>query len=526
MKTILASLIVGICPLVSTGAEPSKRFDQPVVPPRAVQVMVHRGMMRQAPENTRPAIERAIDDGMEWVEVDVRLTKDRRHVLFHDGELDGKSTGHGKVKDHTLAELQALDAGSWFAPRFANQRILSLPECLELTKGKINLYLDCKDVDPELLVREVRAAGGERRVIVYDSVDKLRRVRELSAGTIAIMPKWRPEFGLDRWLDDLKPAVVEIDADHSTPEICRALHARGVGVQAQVLGRWDEPTTWDKVIADGVDYLQTDLPEELIAHQVLRSVPRRPVQMALHRGAARYAPENTLASLAKAARLGADFVEFDVRTTRDGKFYLLHDANLDRTTGGHGAIRLAESAAVEALSAGAWFGKPFASLHPPSLDEFLAAFPPEVSLYFDAKDIPPEALARALANHGLAERTVVYQSPLYLEKLREIDPKIRALPPAASRANVDTYAARLKPYAVDVPWKILSREFIAHCHSRNIKVFSDAHGEVDVAGYRRAIDWGIDLIQTDFPLRLLRAIELRAVELPRNIREKQEKPAN
>lgn len=501
---------VSLSAVWARAAEQGFQFFEPVVPPRAFQVMVHRGMARQAPENTKAAIDMCIGDGLEWVEVDVRLTKDGRHVLFHDAALDGKSNGTGPLKQHTLAELKELDAGGWFAKRFAGAKLLTLEECLALAKGKINLYLDCKEIDPALLVDEIKAAGAERQVIVFDKVATLRRVRELSEGTIAVMPKWHPPLGFGKWLDDLRPAAVEIDADETTPEICREFHARGIKVQAKVLGEWDNRKFWDKALSDGVDYLQTDLPEEIVAHVMDRQLKPRPVRIACHRGASRYAPENTLPAYEKAHRLHADFVEFDVRPSHDGKFFLLHDKHLNRTTTGKGPINDADSDTIASLDAGRWFGRPFAGTHVPSLDDFLAAVPAGMSLYFDAKDIPPAALAAALEKHGLVQRTVVYQSAGYLEKLKEIDARIRALPGASSAAQVTALAGGLKPYAVDTPWHVLSKAYIDHCHAAGIQVFADAPFTVDVKGYRKAIEWGIDLIQTDHPLRLWRAMELVA----------------
>ena len=60
------------------------KFFEPLNPPRPFQVMVHRGEADQAPENTRPALQRCVEDLFEWAEVDVRLTKDHQHVLCHD----------------------------------------------------------------------------------------------------------------------------------------------------------------------------------------------------------------------------------------------------------------------------------------------------------------------------------------------------------------------------------------------------------------------------------------------------------
>jgi glycerophosphoryl diester phosphodiesterase len=75
-----------------------------------------------------------------------------------------------------------------------------------------------------------------------------------------------------------------------------------------------------------------------------------------HRGAARRAPENTLAGLRRAHELGARWVEFDVQATRDGCAFLFHDARLDRTTDGHGLAADRTAAELAQLDAGAWFG--------------------------------------------------------------------------------------------------------------------------------------------------------------------------
>ena len=82
------------------------------------------------------------------------------------------------------------------------------------------------------------------------------------------------------------------------------------------------------------------------------------------------------------------------------------------------------------------------------------------------------------------------------------------MPPLKRPEDLDSVAAT-KPYAVDAGWKILSKELIADCHRHGIKVFSDALGSNEtVEHYLKAIEWGIDCIQTDHPLRVLRAIEL------------------
>ncbi len=114
-----------------------------------------------------------------------------------------------------------------------------------------------------------------------------------------------------------------------------------------------------------------------------------------------------------------------------------------------------------------------------------------------------------LARHRLTERAVVYQGVAYLETLRAIAPDLKRMPPLRDPAQLEEIAARVRPHAFDTNWDILSRPLIEHCHALGIQVFSDAIGRHErVEDYQKAMLDGIDVIQTDHPLRVLRAIEL------------------
>ena len=91
-----------------------------------------------------------------------------------------------------------------------------------------------------------------------------------------------------------------------------------------------------------------------------------------HRGASAYAPENTLASIRKAAELGARWVEFDVRLTRERDLVLMHDDTVARTTDGRGRVLDLTLAELGALDAGAWFGGAFSGERVPSLADAIA----------------------------------------------------------------------------------------------------------------------------------------------------------
>jgi glycerophosphoryl diester phosphodiesterase len=94
------------------------------------RVLGHRGAVASAPENTLAGFRTAAALGVRWVEFDVRLTYDGSCILLHDETVERTTNGAGRARDLTLAELQRLDAGSWFGPAFAGERIPTLEEAI------------------------------------------------------------------------------------------------------------------------------------------------------------------------------------------------------------------------------------------------------------------------------------------------------------------------------------------------------------------------------------------------------------
>ncbi|MGH2562479.1 MAG: glycerophosphodiester phosphodiesterase [Thermomicrobiales bacterium] len=110
-----------------------------------VQTIAHRGASGYAPENTRAAFDRAIDMGSAAIETDVRMIRDGRLVLFHDGTVDRTSDGSGPVDDFTLEELRRLDLGGWFAAEFAGERVLTVEEAIDEYVPRIPFVFEIKD---------------------------------------------------------------------------------------------------------------------------------------------------------------------------------------------------------------------------------------------------------------------------------------------------------------------------------------------------------------------------------------------
>ena len=104
----------------------------------------HRGDAERAPENTLPAFEAAIAAGARLIECDVQLTADARLAVIHDHRVDRTTDGTGPVDAMTLAELRALDAGSWFGPRFRGTRVPELAEVLALARDRCGVVVEVK----------------------------------------------------------------------------------------------------------------------------------------------------------------------------------------------------------------------------------------------------------------------------------------------------------------------------------------------------------------------------------------------
>lgn len=122
--------------------------------------LAHRGASAIAPENTLAALQLAAELGATWVEFDVSLSADDVAVVIHDNTVDRTTDGAGRVRRLRLKQLRYLDAGSWFAPHFAGEKIPTLDEWLELSAQLgLSLNIECKvasEADAGTLVNAVK----------------------------------------------------------------------------------------------------------------------------------------------------------------------------------------------------------------------------------------------------------------------------------------------------------------------------------------------------------------------------------
>ncbi|MFO7944960.1 MAG: glycerophosphodiester phosphodiesterase family protein [Anaerolineales bacterium] len=108
-------------------------------------IIAHRGASSQAPENTLAAFDLALKLHADAIEFDVRLTKDKHVIAFHDLTLQRTTNGKGKVRNKTLAELKSLYAGTFFDPSFQGQRIPTLEEIFEKFGNRTFYHIEIKN---------------------------------------------------------------------------------------------------------------------------------------------------------------------------------------------------------------------------------------------------------------------------------------------------------------------------------------------------------------------------------------------
>jgi glycerophosphoryl diester phosphodiesterase len=109
------------------------------------KIIAHRGASGLTPENTMASFQKALELGIDAIELDVRQTSDGHLIVLHDDDL-GRTTPHtGPAAGITYSEIRKLDAGSWFGPSFKNEYIPLLSEVLDLVKNKAEIIIEVKD---------------------------------------------------------------------------------------------------------------------------------------------------------------------------------------------------------------------------------------------------------------------------------------------------------------------------------------------------------------------------------------------
>lgn len=225
-----------------------------------IEVVVHRGANFLAPENTLPSARAALKYGAEWIELDVRKSKDGVLYNLHDETLDRTTDGHGPIHLVTSSEIERLDAGSWFGPAFRGLKVPRIETMLDSLKGKANVFFDVKKGTPVAdLVKLVRAKGFEKNSFFWFADAKMIPEFVKLAPEMKIKVNASDIEGIKKWQAVCRPSYVEIEPENITKNLVNYCHKNGILVMAAIQNGNEE--AYKKAIQAQPDLVNIDQPE-------------------------------------------------------------------------------------------------------------------------------------------------------------------------------------------------------------------------------------------------------------------------
>jgi glycerophosphoryl diester phosphodiesterase len=279
----LASVLAALVPILAVLG-----FASPAVAATDsdVDVIAHRGSSGAAPENTLAAVRLAIRHDADVVENDIQRTRDGELVIIHDTTLDRTTDveqvfparAPWNVGDFTLREIKRLDAGSWFAPRFAGQEVPTLEEWVNAVGGQAGMLLEPKspalypgierDLDKELrsLPAFNRALRADRVVVqCFDHV-WLRQYEDLAPDVpVGLLygtdPTEAEVTAAATWAQQVNPALGAIEED-----TVERIHAHGLETNVWTVNAGQDMY---RAMEWGVDGIITNYPQVL--NDIIRS---------------------------------------------------------------------------------------------------------------------------------------------------------------------------------------------------------------------------------------------------------------
>lgn len=245
-----------------------------------LQRVAHRGGSQLAPENTLAAFRNALTLPIDFIEIDVQMSRDGQAIVFHDPTIKRLTNGEGNILDLDFAYLRTLNAATHFVGGWpVSQQIPTLREVLELAKGRTKVFIEIKSSErdgvhgrypqiAETVVNEVRAAGLLNSVVIisfdWPVLEVVKSLEpSLQTGIIVSKENWSPraEHALATLFEQARTfgcRWIDLDYKLFTPEMLAAAHQQGFKV-----GLWtvNDLKGLQRFADEGVDALTTDRPD-------------------------------------------------------------------------------------------------------------------------------------------------------------------------------------------------------------------------------------------------------------------------
>ena len=227
---------------------------------RPVLVLAHRGASVAAPENTLAAFRLAVEQGADFVELDVQESSDGEVLVVHDSDLMKIGGAPFKIWETTAAQLRTVDIGSHSGPQFSGERVATLAEALAVCKGKARVVVELKSYGHDQKLQErvagIVEAAGMANDCIYMSLDHtmIQRMKRLR-------PSWRCGVLAAKTLGDLTSLHADflaVEARVATGPFVRRAHRAGQDVYVWTV---NDPAWMFAAMSHGADGLITDKPD-------------------------------------------------------------------------------------------------------------------------------------------------------------------------------------------------------------------------------------------------------------------------
>ena len=501
-------------------------------PIRNMKIVGSGGAPSDAPPNTIAGLRRAIELGLDYVEVDLRTTADDKIVDIDSAKVDARTNGVGLVSSLTCRQIRQLDAGGCFNPRFRDERVPLFGQELALAKGHIRLLVNLKSAVPLHVLRLVRQFNMIREVLFAGDIEALTVLRAANA-EVQLMPLLSSIKDMGGLAKRLHPGYVAGRGALDTAAV-KAAHAHGAQYFLDVRGAADSEKNILACLRAGVDGLLTDRPKAVLATLkragIKRAAPEPgPIpwpavgermdsgrtKVIAHRGVAKLAPQNSLEAAALTIEMGLDYIEADVHATADGIIVNIHNDEVDGVTDGHGLVKDLRYADIRKLDAGSWFSPKFKGVYIPLLGEVLAMAKDRSGVYLDWKrGSDPKQLVELLQDFDMTRDVLLHADDDVCLRIKALDPTVVLMPGADGAEGVRQEWKKVRPQAIEIRWRSFSEEAVRVCHELGmLAITSHANQRGDTPeGTQLAVLAGMDGFETDEPqmvLEVLRELQPR-----------------
>ena len=223
------------------------------------------------------------------------------------------------------------------------------------------------------------------------------------------------------------------------------------------------------------------------------------VEIVAHRGANELAPENTMAAIRYSIDFGVDYIELDVRTSRDGIMYNVHDPSVDRTADSKGKISELNSSEIDRMDAGLKFSDNFKGERIPRIEKILSEIKGMAKVFFDVKDADIEKFAAMVSRYEMEKDCFFwFEDDEKAMELKKINRNLLLKMNASSADDITVAVNNFNADIIECHYDFLSDSIVDRCRELDIKLMV-RYGDNNRDVFREILKSGADMANIDYP---------------------------